>query len=513
MPELRTFTVEEVAKHNKKDDLWIIVDGTVYDLSNFAELHPGGGVVLYDEDVAGKDSTEVFYQLHRHEVLDKYKRYAIGHIEGHKPTVRPFVPGALSDVPYAEPTWLTPAYSSPYYNEGHRKFQKWFREFCDKEACRLDSCSPEDGKRISDECMKKITDINLHRMRLGPGKHLHGQVLPTGLKGEDFDYFHELIINQELCRMSTRGFQDGFLGGMVIGLPPVLNFARPELKEKICNEVFSGKKFISLAISEAFAGSDVAGLRCTATKSECGKFYIVNGTKKWITNGTFSDYFSTGVRTDAGLSMLLIERGDGVETKPIKTSYSPTAGTAYIIFEDVKVPVENLLGEENKGLQVILSNFNHERWVMVTAAVRGARTIVEECIKWAVQRKVFGKPLVSQAVIRNKLAAMISLCESHQAWLENVTYQMTKMNYKQQSKYLAGQIGLLKASATRASHFIADQAVQILGGRGITKTGMGSKVENFARTVKFDAILGGSEEVLMDLGVRQALRNLPASKM
>lgn len=92
---------------------------------------------------------------------------------------------------------------------------------------------------------------------------------------------------------------------------------------------------------------------------------IVNGTKKWITNGVFADYFVTGVNTGKGLSVLLIERGEGVETKSIKTSYSPAAGTAYITFDNVKVPVENLLGQENKGIHVILSNFNHERWTMV----------------------------------------------------------------------------------------------------------------------------------------------------
>lgn len=86
------------------------------------------------------------------------------------------------------------------------------------------------------------------------------------------------------------------------------------------------------------------------------------GIQKWITNGTFSDYFTVGCRSDeGGLNLLLIERGPGIETKPIKTSYSATAGTAYITFENVFVPQDNLLGEENKGLQAILSNFNHER--------------------------------------------------------------------------------------------------------------------------------------------------------
>ena len=84
---------------------------------------------------------------------------------------------------------------------------------------------------------------------------------------------------------------------MVIGLPPVLNFGSEELKARIVPEVFSGKKFICLAISEAFAGSDVAGLKTTAQKTEDGKHWIINGTKKWITNGVFSDIFVTGVKT------------------------------------------------------------------------------------------------------------------------------------------------------------------------------------------------------------------------
>lgn len=79
--------------------------------------------------------------------------------------------------------------------------------------------------------------------------------------------------------------------------------------------------------------------------------------------------------------MLLVERGEGVETKAIKTSYSSTAGTAYITFDKVKVPVENVLGEEDKGLFVVLSNFNHERWIMSSASVRSQRNVLEDCLK------------------------------------------------------------------------------------------------------------------------------------
>ena len=126
-------------------------------------------------------------------------------------------------------------------------------------------------------------------MRLGPGRHLKGLKLLGDIKPEEFDYFHELIITQEFGRVGARGYGDGLQSGAVIGLPPVLNYGSDALKAKIIPEVFSGKKFISLAISEAFAGSDVAGLKTVAKKTEDGKHWIINGTKKWITNGTFSD--------------------------------------------------------------------------------------------------------------------------------------------------------------------------------------------------------------------------------
>jgi alkylation response protein AidB-like acyl-CoA dehydrogenase len=105
---------------------------------------------------------------------------------------------------------------------------------------------------------------------------------------------------------------------------------------------------------------------------------------------------------DKGLSVVLIERGEGVETSAIKTSYSPAAGTTFITFDNVKVPVENLLGEENKGIHVILSNFNHERWMMACAVIRSSRLVTEECMKWSNQRLVFGKKLIEQPVIRQK---------------------------------------------------------------------------------------------------------------
>ncbi|KAF5342571.1 hypothetical protein D9611_001563 [Ephemerocybe angulata] len=476
-PHLKEFTRDEVAEHCRIDDLWIIIDAKVYDLTKLKAFHPGGLSVLLDEDVAGCDATEAFYSLHRHEVLEKTqtKKLQIGTIRGETSKLHGRISGALSLVPYAEPNWLAPEYHSAYYSENHRQFQKAVRRFIDDVLYDEAQVREESGERPSQAVFDKMAEANMHAMRLGPGKHLAGRKLLNGIvKPEEFDYFHELILMQEFSRISTRGYGDGVVAGMLIGAPPLINFGSAELKARILPDILDGKKFICLAITEAHAGSDVMGLKTTAVKSDDGEHWIINGTKKWITNGTFADYFVVGCKTEDGFTVILVERGDGLNTRPIKTTYSASAGTAYITFEDVQVPVGNTLGEEGGGIFVMLSNFNHERFIMCCSSARTQRLVVEECLKWVTQREAFGKPLHAQAVIRSKLAAMISRAESCQHWLENITYQMCNMSYKQQSRQLA----LLKSHSTRCAQDTARDAVQVFGGRGVTKTGMGKFIEH-----------------------------------
>ncbi|PSN62721.1 acyl-CoA dehydrogenase family protein [Corynespora cassiicola Philippines] len=501
-----------VAQHNTPEDLWCIIDHKVYDLSDFADAHPGGTVVL--EQVAGTDATSAFYNLHRQEVLQKYSSLCIGTVSGETPEVIETKAGELSAVPYAEPLWLRKEFKSAYFKDSHRALQKKVREFVDLYVTPEAQEKERDGTYISQELIDRMAAVDLHAMRLGPGKHLHGKNLFGVMKGEEFDYLHDLVLAQEFSRINARGFQDGNMAGMMISLTAVLQWMPDSpFKRQVVEEVLSGKKKMALAITEAFAGSDVAGLRTTATKTPDGKHYIIRGTKKWITNGMWSDYFVTGCKTEKGFSVILVPRQEGLETKLIKTSYSTAAGTAFIEYSDVKVPVEYLLGEEHKGFIVIMSNFNHERFMMCCAVIRQSRTVVEECLKWCNQRIVFNKKLIEQPAIRQKLAKMISLVESNQAWLESIAYQMCQMSYAQQSKHLGGPIGLLKSFATRSAHEIADEAVNIFGGRGITQSGMGKVVEMFHRTYKFDAILGGTEEILADLGVRQAVKGFPKAML
>lgn len=509
---LRSFTKAEVARHATEGDLWTIVNGNVYDLSKFIDIHPGGAHVLLDPLVAGRDSSTPFFSLHRSSVLAKYSRLILGPCSDSPPSHLLPTPGELSPVPYAEPTWLTKQLSSPYFNASHRALQKAMREFFDTEVKGEAREREESHERPSERVVRRMGEegVEINAMRMGPGKHLLGRKLLGGVKPDEFDYFHEMVVIQELVRIGAPGYMAGLQAGMVIGLPPVLNYGTDKMKAEVLPDILAGKKFISLAISEAGAGSDVRNMSTWARKTPDGKHYEVTGAKKWITNGHWSDFFMVGVRTSpTALSMLLVPRTEGVETKIIKTSYSHAAGTAYVSFDHVLVPVENLLGEENEGLKVILSNFNHERIVICARIARYSRMIYEESFKWAHLRLAFGKPLIEQPVVRQKFAHMLAKVEAGQSWLESLVYQMCSMTYEEQSQRLAGPIALLKLFLSKSAGEISDDAVQIWGGRGITKGGMGVYIEQFQRTYKFDSVLGGSEEVLADLGVRQAMKSMP----
>jgi hypothetical protein len=208
----KIFSRDEVAKHKTEDDVWFIIDSKVYDVSDFLDAHPGGEAVL--RQVAGTDATAAFYNLHRQEVLAKYEDLYIGTVEGEKPSVITMQPGDLSPVPYAEPLWLSPVFKNPYYNESHHKLRKAMRLFQDKHITPEAQIREADGKYISQELIDRMAKAGLLHMRLGPGKHLHGvNLLDGAVKGEEFDYFHDLIMSQEGVRSNARGFQDGNLAG------------------------------------------------------------------------------------------------------------------------------------------------------------------------------------------------------------------------------------------------------------------------------------------------------------
>jgi len=290
-----------------------------------------------------------------------------------------------------------------------------------------------------------------------------------------------------------------------IGLPPVLLFGSEYLKEKVARDCVTGKKLTALAVTEPWAGSDVANIQTTARRE--GDYYIVNGQKKFITGGLKASFFTTAVRTGSegmeGISLLLLEKEmPGITIRRLKTQGWWPSTTTHIIFEDVKVPVQNLIGKENEGFKYIMYNFNNERLSGIAVANRSARVCLEEAIRYARNRKTFGKRLIDHQVIRHKIAEMVRGIESTQAMVENICFQLSNENSN--LRLLGGLIALLKVQASKNMELCAREASQILGGASYLRTGPGEKVERIYREVRVMAIGGGSEEILNDLAMRMA---------
>ena len=186
------------------------------------------------------------------------------------------------------------------------------------------------------------------------------------------------------------------------------------------------------------------------------------------------------------------------------------SGTSFITFENVKVPVGNLIGAENQGFKYVMHNFNHERWGFVVQANRFARVCYEEAFKYAHRRRTFGKKLVEHPVIRAKLADMVRQIDATHHQMENITYQMCTLPKDQSAKALAGITALAKVQSTKVFEYCAREAAQIFGGASYVRGGQGEKVERLYRDVRAYAIPGGSEEIMMDLGIRQAMKEWEA---
>ena len=313
---------------------------------------------------------------------------------------------------------------------------------------------------------------------------------------ETGDQFFGIVTSQELARHGTGGV-NASLGSHGIALPPIVAIGSNQLKEKVIPSVISGDKIAALAITEPSGGSDVANIQTTAKRE--GDHYVVNGSKTFITSGFRADYYTVAVRTGdsgrKGLSLLLIEKGTpGFSQSELKKMGWWCSDTATLYFDQCRVPVSNLIGEENQGFMGIVYNFNSERLGMAASAIAYSRVCLDEAISWGQERMTFGKRLTEHQVIRHKIVQMAQRINTSQAYLEQLAWRVD------QGEKVAGDLAMLKVQATETMEFCAREAVQIWGGNGYMR---GNKVERIYREVRVNAIGGGSEEIMRDLAARQ----------
>ncbi|KAK4053684.1 hypothetical protein OIV83_001340 [Microbotryomycetes sp. JL201] len=419
-------------------------------------------------------------------------------------------------VPYAEPTWYS-TLKSPHYGAKHERLRAVARAYHDSltQAEEWESRGHVPAAALQRHAREGWTAAGVFPIDAKLVEKA-GVKLPAEIRTDDWDIFCDIICADEGARLGYLGVSWGLGGGNSIGAPPLVVWGTPQQQQQWLVPLFKGEVRGCLGITEPSGGSDVAAIKTIAKRTETG--YVVNGEKKWITNGMTADFMTTAVRTGdksgpSSISLLIIPlAAPGVSRRRIQNTGVNASGSAYITLEDVFVPFENLIGTENGGFKMIMDNFLHERLMLAVQANRMSRVCLEDAYEYATERKTFGKRLIEQPIIRSKLADMAQVVERNHAWIEQVAYHMHVTAKAQADRDLAGIGALLKVSCTRGLEFCNREALQILGGIGYQRGGRGGRVEQISRDLRVTAIGGGSDEVMSAYGLTMA-EKLAASKL
>jgi alkylation response protein AidB-like acyl-CoA dehydrogenase len=415
------------------------------------------------------------------------------------------------EFPWAEPAWLG-SLESPYYDDSHRKLQAYARKYFDKNVIphmleweAAGDC-PDSAKASFLKSGLALLDV--------PREYRPAEFnTVAGIPIDSLDIFHRIILTDEASRVEG-GVQVALSGGAnVIGLPPIINHGTEAQKRRWLPGLFTGETNFCLGITEPSGGSDVGNLRTTARKSEDGTHYVVSGTKKWITGSPWATHMTAAVRTGgpgsgfAGISLLVIPLTlPGVEVQRIANSGQNAGGSSWVRLDDVKVPVDHLIGRENAGFMYVMTNFNSERFVMAVMCNRKSRTCLSTALAYAHERETFGVPLASHQVIRHKIVHLAREVEAHWARLEQIAYHIQKHGW--QSRDISGPIAMAKISGGRMLEVAAREAQQIMGGVAYQRDGPGGggRIEQITRDLRMMVVGGGSEEILGDLAFREEMK-------
>ncbi len=323
---------------------------------------------------------------------------------------------------------------------------------------------------------------------------------PEEYGGSGGDLSHLIVASEELLLAGRSVGTIVGLGSHSIAVPPILIAGNDEQKQRFIPPVLRGEKICALAVTEPGGGSDVARLRTRAVRE--GDFYRISGTKTFITSGVRADWVTLAVRTGeeghGGLSLIVVERGTpGFSvSRALKKTGWWASDTAELMFDDVRVPVENLIGEEGSGFFTMMQNFASERLLLAGQCVAIAELALAESLIWVRQREAFGRPIAGFQVTRHRLAEMATRLRASRAMV-NEAVQRTLAG-----ESTAGLAAMTKNTATDMCSFVCDAAVQLHGGYGYMRE---SLVERLYRDARLYPIGGGTREIMNELIAKMEL--------
>jgi len=372
--------------------------------------------------------------------------------------------------------------SSPFFTHDHELLRDTVRRFV-AERVLPDGDAWEEQGYVPREILREMGDLGLFGIRYDPE---YG--------GSGLDTLSTVVLAEELGRSTYGGFAITVLVHTDMASPHLQHAGSKAQIERYMPDIIAGRKITAVAMTEPDAGSDLASMRTTARRE--GDEWVLNGTKMFITNGVYGDVYFVAAKTgepgrNHQVSMFIVEKGAPGFTvaRPLKKQGWLSSDTAELVFDNCRIPAENLLGEENRGFHALMRNLQNERIVLGAQAMGEAAKAIELTLEWLRNRKAFGANLWDKQAIRHRLAMRAAQVEAAQALIYNTAWRDA------QGQSVTKEVSMIKALAGTLVNEVMYDCLQFHGGMGYMRE---SAIERMARDARVQAIGGGATEVMLE---------------
>ncbi len=373
------------------------------------------------------------------------------------------------------------------FTEEHEAFRRTVRQFVEREL-KPHATAWEEAEAFPRALFGRAAQLGLFGLKY---EEKYG--------GTNAGFFFEAVAIEELSKCGSGGVAAGLVGQATIATGPIHLFGTDVQKQKFLTRAIKGEWVGAFGVTEAGAGSDVAGLRTHARRE--GDGWVLNGSKTYITNGVRADYVIVAAKTDPtrghkGLSMFLVEKGTPgfIVSKQLKKVGWRASDTAELTFEDCRLPADALLGDEGNGFAQIMGNFQWERLSLALGAIGSAEEILEVAIAFTKGREAFGQSIAKFQVTKHKLADMATELEA----ARQLTYHALRLHAA--GEWALGQTAMAKKYATEMCCKLADMSLQLHGGAGYM---MEYDIQRHWRDARLGPIGGGTSEIMNEIIAKQ----------
>jgi alkylation response protein AidB-like acyl-CoA dehydrogenase len=321
---------------------------------------------------------------------------------------------------------------------------------------------------------------------------------PEEYGGQGGDYYTSLVLAEELVHAHCGGLGMGIAVQTDMAMPPILAFGTEEQKREWAAPAIAGKRILSIGISEPDAGSDVSGIKTRAVRD--GEEYVINGSKTFITNGHRCHGIVLVTKTEPdpsppthdGFTLFIVpmDLPGVIREKKLEKLGMHASDTALLAFQDVRVPASAVLGQVGKGFYHIMWELQGERLIGAAGSVAGAQHVFDRTLKYAQERRAFGRAIGHFQVIRHKFAEMATKIETARQMVYSTAWRF------QNGEYPVREITMAKLYSARIAVEVADECIQIHGGNGYMKE---YGIERVWRDLRVNRIGAGTDEIMLDV--------------